>query len=148
MPDYSGFSGGHNVKDVTQFLQLYVAEIVFVRRRKAKDPAVSVKTRRMICTLNYKLLNSAFGKKNLKFRPPLQTAFYNASKKGLVTVWDIIMQDWRNIDINSSAIIQKGGADSLPMAVNTEEEMTKFINFYDKKIARMTVAEKRRFMDT
>jgi hypothetical protein len=148
MPDYSGFSGSHNVKDITRFLQLYVAEIVFVRRRKAKDPSVTVKTRRMICTLNYKLLNSAFGKKNLKFKPPLQTAFYNAPKVKLVTVWDIIMQDWRNIDVNSAAIIAKGGADSLPMQVNTEEEMVKFINFYDKKIARMTVAEKRRFMDT
>jgi hypothetical protein len=145
MPDYSGFYGGHNTTDVKRFLELFVAEVVFVRRRKAKDASVSTKTRRMVCTLNFKLLNSDFGKRTLKFRPPHQTAPYNAAKKGLVTVWDLFMQDWRNIDIKSCVIIQKQGEDSLPMAVNTEEEQSKFIQFYNKKLIRMDL---RKFMDT
>jgi hypothetical protein len=146
MSEYSGFYGGHNVGDVKKFLQKYVAEIVFVRRRRAKDPTVSVKTRRMICTLNFPLLTA--NAKIFNFKRPTQTSSYNAESKGLVTVWDIIMQNWRNIDIKSAVIVQKSDVSGLPMYVNSKVDMAKFMNFYDKKIAKMTVGDKRKFMDT
>lgn len=146
MSDYSGFYGGHNVGDVSKFLQKYVAEIVFIRRRRAKDPSVTAKTRRMICTLNFPLLTA--NAKIFNFKKPSTTAPYNAASKGLVTVWDIIMQNWRNIDVKSAVIIQKSDVSGLPMYVNSKVDMAKFIDFYDKKIARMSVGEKRKFMDT
>jgi hypothetical protein len=146
MSEYSGFYGGHNTGDVKKFLQKFVAEIVFVRRRRAKDPSVSVKTRRMICTLNFPLLTA--NAKIFNFKRPSQTPSYNAESKGLVTVWDIIMQNWRNIDIKSAVIVQKSDVSGLPMYVNSKVDMAKFIDFYDKKIARMTVGDKRKFMDT
>jgi hypothetical protein len=146
MPDNNGFYGGHNVGDVKTFLQKWVAEIVFVRRRRAKDATVTVKTRRMICTLNFPLLIA--NSKIFRFKTPTQSAPYNAESKGLVTVWDIIMQDWRNIDIKTAKVIQKSDVAGLPMYVNSKVDMVKFMNFYDKKIARMTVGDKRKFMDT
>jgi hypothetical protein len=146
MADYSGFYGGHNVKDVGTFLQKYVAEIVFVRRRRAKDPSVTVKTRRMICTLNFPLLVA--NAKIFNFKKPTSAPPYNAASKQLVTVWDIIMQNWRNIDVKSAVIIAKSDVAGLPMYVNSKVDMAKFMDFYDKKIARMTVGDKRKFMDT
>lgn len=146
MSDYSGFYGGYNTGDVKTFLQKYVAEIVFVRRRRAKDPSVTVKTRRMICTLNFPLLVA--NSKILNFKKPNSTAPYNAASKGLVTVWDIIMQNWRNIDVKSAVIIAKSDVAGLPMYVNSKVDMAKFMDFYDKKIARMTIGDKRKFMDT
>lgn len=148
MPDNSGFYGGHNVGDFKTFLQKWVAEVVFVRRRRAKNSFVTARTRRMICTLNFPLLIA--NKKIFNFRPPTKSPSYNAESKGLVTVWDIIMQDWRNIDIKTARIIQKSNieVEGLPMYVNSKVDMGKFLNFYDKKIARMTVGDKRKFMDT
>jgi hypothetical protein len=150
MPINNGTYGGHSVIDFRTFLQLHVAEVVFVRRRRAKDPSVTSRTRRMVCTLNFKILNSEFGKKNLKFKPARQNPEYSAASRGLITVWDIIMQNWREVDVQTAVIIQKPIADAiaLPMMVNNEEELVKFIDYYDKKIARMSVGEKRKFMDT
>ena len=145
MADYSGFYGGHNVKDVGTFLQLYVAEIVFVRRRRAKDPSVTAKTRRMICTTNQLLLKSPFGLKTLQYRPGHQSPPYNAAKKGLVTVWDCLIKAWRNIDIRSCVVIQKQGKDSLPIYVNSEKGIEEFAKFYNLKLAKMDM---RKFMDT
>ena len=146
MSEYSGFYGGHNVGDVDSFLQKYVAEIVFVRRRRAKDPSVTTKTRRMICTLNFPLLTA--NAKIFNFKRPQKSPPYNAASKGLVTVWDIIMQNWRSIDIKSAVIVQKSDVSGLPMYVNSKVDMAKFIDFYDKKIARMSIGEKRKFMDS
>jgi hypothetical protein len=143
--DYSGFYGGHNHSNINQFLQKYVAEIVFVRRRRAKDPDVTAKTRRMICTLCVPLLNSVFGKKVLGFKPPRQTADYSSKSKGLVVVWDCLMKDWRSIDIKSCVVIKKKGDDSLPMYVNSKEGIEQFAKFYNLKLAKM---DWRKFMDT
>lgn len=145
MPNYSGFYGGHNVKDVNTFLSLYVAEVVFIRRRKPKDPSVTAKTRRMICTTNQLLLNSPFGKKNLQYKPGYQTPPYNAASKGLVTAWDCLIHEWRNIDIRSAVIIQKQSEDSLPMYVNDQKGIEAFAKFYNAKLSRMNM---RKFMDT
>jgi len=143
-------NNGSNVTDFKRFLQLNVAEVVFVRRRRAKDPSVTSRTRRMICTLNFKILNSEFGKRILKFKPARQNAEYSAASRGLITVWDIIMQNWRDINVQTAVIIQKPitNAIALPMLVNNENELATFIDYYDKKIAKMTVGEKRKFMDS
>jgi hypothetical protein len=58
------------------------------------------------------------------------------------------MQNWRNIDVKSAVIIAKSDVAGLPMYVNSKVDMAKFMDFYDKKIARMTIGDKRKFMDT
>ena len=145
MPDYSGFYGGYNVGDVKKFLQKYVAEIVFVRRRRAKDASVTSKTRRMICTLNFPLLVA--NAKKFNFKKPRYNPPYNSESKDLVTVWDFIVEDWRNINIKTAKVIPRSEISGLPMYVNAKPDMIKFIDFYDKRLAKMSSGERRRFMD-
>ena len=121
-----------------------VVELVFVRRRNAKDPSSGI-TRRMICTLNQPLLNSAFGKRLLKFKPPTKTPHYDAASKKLLTVWDIIMQDWRSIPANSCTVVRDKL--NLPIIVTSPEGLKKFETYWHHKIAPMQVAKKKEFMD-
>lgn len=144
MTDYSGFQGHLSVTEFKNYLLLNVAEVVFVRRRKPKDPSVTSKTRRIVCTINQLLLNSPFGLRTLKYKPAHQTPPYNAEKKGLVTVWDCLVHEWRNIDVKSAVIIRKESPDSLPMNVNSEKGIQEFAKFYNAKLARMNM---RQFMD-
>ena len=137
MADYSGFEGKVNTSDLDDFLKMYVAEVIFVRRRRAKDPSITSKTRRMICTTNQYLLKSTFGRQTLGYKPGLQTPPYNAAAKGLVTVWDILMRGWRNIDVRSAKVIAKKGEDSLPIYVNTKEGVERFSRFYYAKLMHM-----------
>jgi hypothetical protein len=146
MADYSGFYGGISTQgNINYFLSKYVAEVVFVRRRRAKDPSVTSKTRRMICTTNQLLLNSPFGKKTLRYQPAFMSPPYDAKSKGLITVWDILMQDWRNIDAKSAVVIKKSSEDSLPIFVNDQEGIKKFALFFNSKIRRLNP---RQFMDS
>jgi hypothetical protein len=147
MADYSGFypNISSDIGGLGYFLSKYVGEVVFVRRRKPKDPSVTSKTRRMICTTNQLLLNSPFGKKVLRYKPAYQAPPYNARSKGLITVWDIFMQDWRNIDAKSAILIKKTTEDSLPIFVNSQEGIQEFAKFFNAKLRRMNP---RQFMDS
>ena len=112
-----------------------VVELKFVRRDKTRIP----KKRRMLCTLDYALLNSALGKKMLNFKPPRFAPQYNAASKGLLIVWDIIMQDWRAIPVSSCEIVAR---------IKTSPKLEKnFWEYYDKVLKKMTSAQKRGFMD-
>lgn len=137
MPTTEGFEGQMNPSDLRSFLQYYVAEVVFVRRRKPKDPSVKTETRRMICTTCQVFLNSPFGKKTLNYKPAKQQPPYNAASKGLVTVWDLFMQDWRNIDVKSAVVIQKRNQNSLPMYVASRKGMEEFALFFNAKLRKM-----------
>lgn len=145
MPEYSGFYGTRTVGEMAKFVSQNVVEIVFVRRRRAKDPSVTSKTRRIICTTNQLLLRSPFGMKTLKYKLPYYEPPYNAAAKGLLTVWDIFMRDWRNIDVKSCVLIKKKNEDSLPIYVNDQDGIEKFAKFYNTKLTRINP---RQFMDT
>jgi hypothetical protein len=119
--------------------QTHVVELVFnPRGNLGKYKGV---TRRMLCTLNYRLLNSTFGKVTLKFKPPTHPKPYNAETKGLVTVWDIIMQDWRNIPVKAAYLMEK------PYTMKAEP-IEEYIEYFNKRIATMTLEERKTFMDT
>lgn len=112
-----------------------VVELRFTRRNKARLP----RKRRMLCTLDVALLNSPQGKKFLNFRPARYAPIYNAESKGLLPVWDIIMQDYRNIPVESVDVV---------MAISTKETgQKKFWEYFDKVIAKMSAAQKAAFMD-
>ena len=114
-----------------KLLKSNVIEIQFVRRNKAAW--TNVTTRRMLCTLSDYLLYSPFGTVTLNFKKPKKDSPYSAPSKGLITVWDIIMQEWRNIPVDSVKLIN-----SIP-----ERD---FINYFDKKIKNMSASEKQTFM--
>jgi hypothetical protein len=98
-------------------------------------------TRRMLCTLNKKLLNSDFGKRTLNFKPPLQSPPYNAKSKGLVTVWDIFRQDWRNVPVKAANVMP-------PPFTMKAEPIEDFMDYFDKVIKPMTREQRRQYIDT
>jgi hypothetical protein len=123
----------YSVKGLKLVCLQNVVELRFSRRNKLRyRPA-----RRMLCTLDGKLLNSTEGKKILNFRPPRFAPPYDAEAKGLLTVWDIIMQDWRNIPVAAVDVI---------MAVPTKNQKD-FWEYFNKVIGKMSASQKAAFMD-
>lgn len=128
---------GLSVQGLKTLCQQSVVELKFIRRR---DKAGYPPNRRMLCTLNVPLLNGDIGKNILNFIRPMKGPPYNPASKGLVIVWDIIMQNWRAIPADSCVIAQV-------FKLNTKAEQAKFFSFFDKVIMKMTASQKKEFMD-
>lgn len=79
-----------------------VVELKFSRRRPKQNISTA---RRMLCTLDFNLLNSEKGLKVLNFKTPKSSSSYNTQNKGLIVVWDILKQDWRTVNTESCQII-------------------------------------------
>lgn len=114
-----------------------VVELKFKRRRvKGGFPP----HRRMFCTINKALLNSIIGKVTLKFKPPKGIGLpYNPSQRGLVVTWDILMQDYRQIKLESVEIIEV-------WPIKSKEDVEKFWSFFMDVIYPMSSEEKSNFM--
>ena len=122
------------VPELQKICNTHVVEINFTRRNlKSGSPP----KRRILCTRSGILLNSTLGKEILNFKKPTQPHPYNAASKGLVTVWDIIMQDWRNIPAAACNVI-------MAVAVEPQE---KFWKWFDMKIKPMTTLAKESFIN-
>jgi hypothetical protein len=128
----------YSVDNFFKLCQKNVVELVFNPRGNLnKYKGV---TRRMLCTLNPILLNSEFGKITLKFKPPTQSPPYNAKAKGLVTVWDIFRQDWRNVPVKAAYIMP-------PPYTMPAEPVQDFIDYFDKAIKPMTLAQRMQYIN-
>jgi hypothetical protein len=79
---------------------------VFIKRRRIllKNRPVY---RRMLCTNSNELLRSFHGMTRLLFRAPTNPPPFNARKYNLVTTWDILMHDHRNINLDDTYMIHK-----------------------------------------
>ena len=117
---------------LNSILQSNVLDLKFVRRRPRSGVPL---TRRMLCTLDNTILNSANGRTVLNYLPPTNTTPYNMTGKNLCLAWDILMQDFRMISSESVNIINKyPGNDTfweifnqtfIPMST---EQKTEFMN--------------------
>ena len=85
-----------------------VCELRFVRRVPV---AGSSPTRRILCTKSYSLLNSSNGRITLNYRPPRGPVKINEAADNLIVVWDILMQDYRNVNMNQCDLVQQFPAD-------------------------------------
>lgn len=116
-------------------LETNAAEIRFSRRRpKAGRPS----ERRMICSNDKKFLNSPSARIGLNFRPVSSkkpVPYFNRTAKNILNVWDIIMQDYRNINMDDCDLIEIVPSD-------------KFWEFFEKKLAILSPGEKKRYMDS
>ena len=115
----------------------HVVELVAVRRnpKPGKGPI-----RAFFATNNWGLLNGIAGKTALHFRAPTHPPPYSAKAKNLFTTWDILMQDWRNINLNNYAI-----REVLPL--KTAEDISMFWQYFAFILKPMTAEEKTTFMD-
>lgn len=110
-----------------------VCEIRFTRRIVVPGKA---NTRRMWCTKSYNLLNSTNGRVTLNFRPPLGPIKINEAADNILVVWDILMQDYRNVSMDSCDLIQQVPADES------------FWKFFNENIYIMTAAQKFNFLNS
>lgn len=117
--------------ELNNLLANNVLDIRFVRRVQVRGmPA----TRRMLCTKSNSLLNSNNGLLSLNYRPPVQMPKFNPESEGLVIVWDIFMQDFRNIPAESV------------MVLNTIPDNDEFWNYFNENLRLMTPQQKTNFM--
>ena len=112
-----------------------VVEIVFVRRRPERSPGRPL-TRRMLCCNSMDLLNSTNGKLSLNFHLPNGPKQIDEAKHNIVVAWDIFMQDYRNISMDSCFSVKQFPADDT------------FWEYYNNVLLKMSPEEKMTFMDT
>lgn len=111
-----------------------VIELKFIRRiPKEGWPA----NRRMLCTRDFNLLKSDAGRKILHFKPPSNPPLYIPEQYGLVTVWDIFWQDFRNIPADAVDVIA---------VIKTVPDQTQFWEYFDKVLSKMSPQQKIGFM--
>ena len=86
-----------------QTLLSNVAEVKFTRRRQFPNlPPI----RRMLCTNSMQLLGSVNGRIVLNYRPPTNVPNYNPAEKNLIITWDVLMQDFRTINVDSCELVK------------------------------------------
>ena len=93
-------------------------------------------TRRMLCTKSLSLLNSVNGRVSLNYFPPKGAPKPNLSSDNLTVAWDILMQDYRNINMNQCDLIQQIPADD------------DFWVYFNENIYPMSAAQKLNFMNS
>jgi hypothetical protein len=114
-------------------LKSHAAEIIFWRR--TPGPAL---TRRMLCTLDLKLLASPEGRIALNFRQARHPPAYNPRQYNLLVVWDLFMQDYRAINMDNCEIIKT-------IKTTPAKEWWKYFN---EELSKMTPQQKLQFMQT
>lgn len=109
-----------------------VCEIRFVRRRPRVGDGP---TRRMLCTKSYELLNSVNGRTTLNYAPLRGPKKINEAAENVLVVWDILMQDYRTINMNSCDLIQQ-----IPEG--------EFWEYFNENIYPMSPEQKFNFMNS
>ena len=71
----------------------------------------------------------------LNFKPTYNPPEYNPMQKNLILTWDIFMQDYRSINMDSSQLISTIPANDL------------FWNYFTEKLTNMNASQKIAFMD-
>ena len=86
------------------------------------------------------VFNSPPGRITLNYKPPTKNALYNTDNYRLVTCWDILKQDYRNISIEYNDII-------AAMPVRTVDEIKVFWQYFEAVLKEMNATDKIKFMN-
>lgn len=120
-----------SLASLTLLQQSNVVEIKFSRRRlKPGFPS----TRRMICTGSLPLLTSPEGRIALNFKSSFNRPNFNPTIKNLLITWDVLMQDYRCINMDACEMF------AVVPAAN-------FWEFFNEKLALMSTRDKIEFMN-
>ena len=123
--------------DLQKLFATHVLEVQAVRR----IPKIGKgHIRGFLCTNSWPLLNSIPGKAALHFKARTKPPPYNAESKALITTWDILMQNWRNINLRDYVIL-----DGMP--VRNEQEIAIFWAYFEAVLKKMSTGSKMAFMD-
>ena len=110
-----------------------VCEIRFPRRIIKPDQA---STRRMLCKKSLSLLNSVNGRLSLNYFAPKGPPKNYLGPDNLAVAWDILMQDYRNINMNQCDLIQQ-------IPANDD-----FWIYFNENIYPMSSSQKLNFMNS
>ena len=123
-----------SLQGLRQLCETNLVELKFIRRNKTAD---KFPTRRMLCTRDMRILESDLGRKTFNYTSPKGNPPYDPIPKNLLTVFDIIYQDWRNIPFESVAVL---------VAVPTNPQK-KFWEYFDTRLRNMTKTQKSDFIN-
>lgn len=115
-----------------ELLNSNAVELKFNRRR----PIPGNITRRMLATNDTNLLMSPQGKVALNWHAAPGNLKFNPSEKGLVMTWDIFMQNYRLIPVESVDVV------SVIKTTPPEE----FWIYFNQVLAKMSPSDKDAFM--
>ena len=122
-----------------------VVELKFLRRLPIppdKPVGHAKKTRRMLATNNWNFIKAPIVRNMLEWKPPKRpprgSQWYK--QRNLVIVWDMLLKDWRMINLKDWKIIATTPIDSLL-------DKGRFIWFYKNKIDKMSDIERKQFSD-
>ena len=127
-------------EDLQTFFATHVVELVAIRRHHKPGKG---QIRAFFCTTSFPLLNSMPGLVALHFKAPTGRGNnWKKSAKGhnLITVWDIFMQDWRNINLNNYAIREV-------LRLKSATDIQFFWKYFTYVLKSMSANEKVTFMD-
>jgi len=110
-----------------------VVEVKFTRRH----PKGNSTTRRMLATCDFSLLESKEGLAILNYKIPINPPAYDARSRGLLPVWDIFMQDHRNIPANACEVIS-----TVPT-----KPVEEFWKYFNEILSKMSGNQKAAFME-
>ena len=119
---------------LVQLLNSNAVELVFTRRR----PLPGNYSRRMLATNDTNLLDSTPGRVALNFHGAPSRLKFNPEQKGLVLTWDIFMQDFRLVPVESVDVI------SVIPTTPPEE----WWNYFNNVLSKMSESQKVQFMHT
>ena len=121
--------------ELRSLLTRNACEIFFIRRRPERAPGRPY-FRNMLCSNSMQLLRSENGIRNLNFRSPRGPKKVDERKHNLLVVWDIFMQDYRNVSMDDCYVIQTIPHDDT------------FWKYYNDVLLKMGSSEKLRYMDS
>ena len=93
----------------------------------------------MLCTRDFKLLESTSGKTILNYNNPTGHLRYNPAAKNLVVAWDIFLQNWRMINCNDVEVIA---------VINTSPDPSPFWKYFNERLVPMSSQQKAAFINT
>lgn len=122
-----------SLNELKTLLLTNVVDIRFTRRIPMQGKSL---TRRMWCTNSSALLNSFNGRAVLNYHPPSKNPKFNPSAENIIITWDILMQNFRCINMDSCDLIR---------AVPANDD---FWTFFNENIYVMNTQQKINFMNT
>lgn len=120
--------------ELKRILTRNACELFIFRRRPERAPGRPY-FRSMLCSNSMELLRSENGIRNLNFRSPRGPKKVDERKHNLCVVWDIFMQDYRNVAMEDCYMIQ------------TIPDDDTFWKYYNDVLSQMSGEQKMRYMD-
>jgi hypothetical protein len=90
----------------------------------------------MLCTNSPVILNSLDGRVTLNYRPASNPPSYNPDKYNLLMVWDILMQDYRCINMSYCNLIARIPANE------------QFWEYFNENLAKISTNKKMFWMNS